>query len=259
MSMWNDPNTNRVFVGLVGASIAAHLIGVAVLPVASAAHEPPHEPSTVAITFTTPPPPSPPPPAPQVATEAPAAATAARTVTPANRRVAPKPRAQPTPANIATAVPATDAPAEADFTMTTMTNAGPSAFATTGAAQGGGTGEQANAQRTTGGGRGGNGTNLVALADLSRAPIAPALDAALERNYPSAARDAGTSGTAVVRVRIAGSGRAEVVRILSASADEFGEACRRTLRGSVWQPPLDGHGLAVSTEISYTCRFEVAH
>jgi TonB family protein len=179
---------------------------------------------------------------------------------PAPRRVAAKPAKPATPravpSNIQTAAPAEAAPAEADFTMTTMTNANESAFATTGTSHGGGTGEDA-VSRPTGGTV--KGEQTVALADLSRAPIAPALDAALERNYPAAARDAGVAGTAVVRVRIAASGRAEAVRILSASGDDFGQACRRTLLGSVWQPPLDGHGAAVSTEISYTCRFEVAH
>jgi TonB family protein len=252
--MWNDPNTNRVFIGLIGASIATHLIGVAVLPIAQAAHEPAHEPTAVAITFT--PPPPPPPPVAEIATQAAPTTAAARTITPTTRRVATKPRPQPAPPNIATALPAPDAPAEADFTMTTMTNAGETSFAATDGARGGGTGELPAAARNPGRGEG---RGLVALADLSRAPVAPALDVALERNYPAAARDAGAAGTAVVRVRIAATGRAEAVRILSATADEFGQACRRTLLGSVWQPPLDGDGTAVSTEISYTCRFEVAH
>jgi hypothetical protein len=46
-------------------------------------------------------------------------------------------------------------------------------------------------------------------------------------------------------------------RVMNESFGGFGEACRRTLAGSRWSPPRDASGKPVSTEVSYTCRFEI--
>ena len=45
--------------------------------------------------------------------------------------------------------------------------------------------------------------------------------------------------------------------VVSETAAGFGRACRDTLTGSRWTPPLDRDGHAVTTVIHYTCRFEV--
>jgi len=95
----------------------------------------------------------------------------------------------------------------------------------------------------------------VALADLSRPPSPPSLDEALARRYPAAARAEGRSGRAVVRARIEPDGRAVVVGVVTATEPAFGEACRLTVDGSRWRPPLDARGAPVATEVSYTCTF----
>jgi hypothetical protein len=61
----------------------------------------------------------------------------------------------------------------------------------------------------------------------------------------------------VVRVRIDPDGGAGVLRVLSASAPAFADACRATVDGTRWRPALDARGAAVATEVSYTCSFEV--
>jgi TonB family protein len=98
---------------------------------------------------------------------------------------------------------------------------------------------------------------LVAVADLSRKPEAPALQDILERNYPTEARQSGQSGKAVVRARITADGSVRDLMVLSETGQGFGRACRDTLAGSRWTPPLDQGGKAVATIINYTCRFEV--
>lgn len=98
---------------------------------------------------------------------------------------------------------------------------------------------------------------LLPLADLSRRPSAPSLNAELERHYPADARAAGISGTATVRARIFPSGIAGGVRLVSETHPGFGAACVRTVSGSHWSPPLDATGRAVATEITYRCRFVV--
>jgi TonB family protein len=95
------------------------------------------------------------------------------------------------------------------------------------------------------------------LSDLSRKPRAPSLDAALRQNYPPDLRRRGTEGQAEVRVVIDGGGRVEEIAVLSESAPGFAEACRKTLLGSRWSEPLDHDGRAVSTRLTYRCRFEV--
>jgi len=98
---------------------------------------------------------------------------------------------------------------------------------------------------------------LAKLSDLSRKPHAPSLDAALRQNYPAALRRRGTEGQAEVRVVIDARGRVGDVAILSESAAGFAEACRKTLLGSRWSEPLDRDGNAVSTRLTYRCRFQI--
>jgi protein TonB len=101
------------------------------------------------------------------------------------------------------------------------------------------------------------GAPLAKLSDLSRKPRAPSLDAALRQNYPVEQRRRGTEGQAEVRVIIDRLGRVGEVAIVSESAAGFAEACRRTLLGSRWSEPLDREGQAVSTRLTYRCRFEI--
>ena len=98
---------------------------------------------------------------------------------------------------------------------------------------------------------------LTAAADLSRLPEAPRLEDALERNYPREARQSGQAGKAVVRARISAEGGVHDLTVISETGAGFGRACRDTLTGSRWMPPIDRAGHAVATIINYTCRFEV--
>jgi outer membrane biosynthesis protein TonB len=98
---------------------------------------------------------------------------------------------------------------------------------------------------------------IVPLASLSRPPAPPDLAGMLERHYPEAARKNGQSGQAVLKARILPDGHARELVVVSESALGFGDACRATLRDSVWTPPLDRDGQPVATLINYTCRFEV--
>lgn len=108
------------------------------------------------------------------------------------------------------------------------------------------------------GGRSLTAAPFVAAASLARAPRSPAgLDAELERNYPLGARRAGVSGKAILRVRITADGRVAVTTTVSESFEGFAAACDRTVRAGRWEPPVDREGRAVSTEITYVCRFEV--
>ena len=61
----------------------------------------------------------------------------------------------------------------------------------------------------------------------------------------------------MLRIEVLADGRLGEVKRLSESYPGFGEACERTVRGARWEPPIDRDGSAVSTEITYTCRFEV--
>src|SRR5262249_61091020 len=83
---------------------------------------------------------------------------------------------------------------------------------------------------------------VVALASLSRPPEPPDLNAALERHYPEAARKQGTPGQAVLKARITPEGQVRDLVLVSESAAGFGDACRATVRGSTWSPPLDHAG-----------------
>ena len=97
----------------------------------------------------------------------------------------------------------------------------------------------------------------VALADLSKKPIAPALSSALRQNYPAAARAQGVAGEASVRAQIGADGVARSVRVLSESQSGFGQACRRSVEGSRWGAPLGRAGTPVATTVVYRCRFRV--
>ena len=101
------------------------------------------------------------------------------------------------------------------------------------------------------------GPTVVPVADLSKRPVPPKLDAVLERYYPPAARQQGKSGTAIVRLRIDSDGQVRKANIVSESETGFGSACRSTVLGSMWSPPRDQHGNPVATFVSYTCRFRV--
>ncbi|MGE0322719.1 MAG: TonB family protein [Polyangiaceae bacterium] len=99
--------------------------------------------------------------------------------------------------------------------------------------------------------------SYVAAKDLARPPRAPGLDGTLARYYPAAARAAGISGQASVRVAIDAQGTARVLGVLGESYAGFGSACQRTVQGSRWSAPVDKDGRAVSTTLVYRCRFRV--
>jgi len=99
--------------------------------------------------------------------------------------------------------------------------------------------------------------SVVPLASLSRPPSPPDLAGMLERHYPEAARRNGLAGQALLKARILSDGHARDLIVVSESAPGFGDACRATLRDSLWTPPLDRDGRPVATLINYTCRFEV--
>jgi hypothetical protein len=101
------------------------------------------------------------------------------------------------------------------------------------------------------------GPPLVALGSLSRPPAPPDLVGELERHYPEAARRQGLAGQAILKARITPEGRARDLILVSQSTAGFGDACRATLRDSIWSAPLDRDGRPVATLVTYTCRFEV--
>jgi hypothetical protein len=72
----------------------------------------------------------------------------------------------------------------------------------------------------------------------------------------------GVEGTVVLAVRILHDGRLGRMSVTreTPSGYDFGSACRRTLREmGTWNPPLGRGGEAVSTDISFTCSFEVMY
>lgn len=95
------------------------------------------------------------------------------------------------------------------------------------------------------------------LSKLSRRPVPPSLEAALERNYPREARGLGKSGEAKVQARVEASGEIRSASIVFATSPDFGDACRRTLVGTRWSTPLDGNGKPAATSIYYRCKFRV--
>jgi protein TonB len=172
----------------------------------------------------------------------------------------------PPPTDAPPPPPPPEAETPADFSGTTLTNDGPGE----GWASAVGNGEAMRGpigtpgRKVTGRAQEGAPTPsrakaepVVALASLSRPPEPPDLNAALERNYPEAARKQGTPGQAVLKARITPDGRVKDLVVVSQSAPGFGDACRATLRDSRWTPPLGPGGDPVATFVNYTCRFEV--
>jgi protein TonB len=157
------------------------------------------------------------------------------------------------PADDSLAVRANEGPL--DFTASTLSNVARNEGEQGGTGRGGAPGTRAAAGPSSGPAR--SEPAIVPVAALGRAPRAPGLDRALERNYPSDARRAGIAGKAVLRVRIQADGRVSVATSLSESYPGFGDACARTVREARWEPPLDREGRAVATEITYVCLFEV--
>jgi outer membrane biosynthesis protein TonB len=254
--MWSE-HTSPKFLIVVAASIAAHIALLAVLPPADAT--PPSRPRTfVTIETASAQPPSPSPPV--EARVAPQETAAARLPTPMKRPAAPRRTAK---AQIATQP--TPAPSETppmDFAGVTLSNDGASWSSPTGNGEAltGPIGAPGPAEHVGPVRRTASGTateRVVAVGDLSRLPRAPNLDAALAANYPSDAKTAGTTGTAVVRARILADGRVATMRVVAESVPGFGAACQRTLAGSHWEPPLDASSRPVITDISYTCTFAV--
>ncbi len=98
---------------------------------------------------------------------------------------------------------------------------------------------------------------LVPVTDLSQRPTPPPLGGKLTSHYPPDAKRRGEEGIAVVLARIEADGRIRIASVASESGLGFGEACRQTVIGSVWSPPLDAQGRAVATQIQYTCQFRV--
>lgn len=256
--MWRE-HTSPAFLIVIAASIAAHAAFIAVLPHTDAKPPKPPRVSTV-VQFETATPPAPPPP--KLETPPPPEEVATRPPNaPQARRIA---RAQPVaPRQVATTEPPSGPEAPVDFSGVTLSNEGASWSSPTGNGAPM-TGPIVAAEPSTRPGpvrRGPSGTStelVVAVGDLSRPPKAPNLDGALATNYPAEARRAGLTGKAVVRARILADGTVATIRAISESAPGFGAACKRTLTGSRWQPPLDARSQPVITDISYTCTFAVA-
>jgi hypothetical protein len=245
-AMDRDERPGLTLAWVLGVSLAAHVALFGVLGPRGAPHAPARRrPVEVTMEVAPAPPVAPIPPAP----------------------AAPKPRAVArrlvarAPATSAPA-PSTPAPADApaDFSGVTLTNDGPgpgwaSAVGNGGAMRDpiGAPGAKLGSAPVTRAAE----PPLVALASLSRAPSPPDLADVLERHYPEAARRQGLAGQAVLRARIPPDGHPRDLVVVSQSTLAFGDACRATLRDSVWSTPLDRDGRAVATLVTYTCRFEV--
>jgi TonB family protein len=169
--------------------------------------------------------------------------------------------AEPPPA----AEPPAAAETLADFTGQTLTNDGPGAGWTSATGNGqkmsgpvGRPGARVT-HRVVDGTPGGTGSGppVVGLGDLSRIPVAPDLADRLAAAYPADARAKGIEGKAVIKARITPEGQVRELAVVSETTAGFGAACKATLRASEWTPPLDRDGHAVSTVITYTCRFNV--
>lgn len=248
--------TQHPFIGLFaacGVSLLAHGIAYASLAFAPV---PPRElpPSRVAfrVRATEPPRPVPPPPAPESVRPEPPAKAA---------------KSKPTPNT--PAPPPAAAPAPVDLRGVTLTNdTGGGSFSSVvgnGSALDGPVGPiaakappaaKASAPAPASASPA-PGVPEVAAADLSTRPVPPELTANLRDHYPAAAKARGIGGSATVRVRIEPDGRVKRVELMTESFEGFGEACRRTLVGSMWTAPRDRDGRAVATHIRYTCRFVV--
>lgn len=249
--------------GLLVVSVAIHVLAIAgVTGGRTAESTRPRPPTLVTMEVAPPVPSAPEASSPTPAPAAPKAARVVRTVAAARPvKVAAAPRVAPQ---------APQAETPTDFSGVTLTNDGPGpgwASATgNGAAMHGpiGTPGRKVTGRSLDGAAGGTqagpareGPPVLGLADLSRPPRAPVLNDVLERNYPNEARKRGIQGNAMLRVRIMPDGHVRDLIVLAESEPGFGDACRRTLRGSVWSPPLDRGARPASTYVSYTCKFEV--
>jgi protein TonB len=179
---------------------------------------------------------------------------------------APRPPKQPPPVADKTP-PAAAEETIADFSGTTLTGQGGWASAVgNGAAMDGPIGSPTGVvtgrtrSGVAGGVVGGTGLRVVAEGDLSRRvqlPPAELLNAALERNYPKAARAQGIEGVTRIRLRVFASGKLQVLATLSETYPGFAESCKVALRDMTFTPGLDQSGQPVATDIPFTCRFNV--
>lgn len=103
----------------------------------------------------------------------------------------------------------------------------------------------------------GLGPKLTRPEDLSRLPTPPDLGSALLAQYPARARALGETGRATLSLIVYEDGRVGGIEIRSASSEEFGRACRQTLVGSRWEPPVSKDGRRTATRVGYTCQFDV--
>lgn len=258
--MWSE-HTSPTFLVVVAASIAAHVALLAVLPPADAA-TPAAVPVTTMVTIDAVEPPTPPPPPPPPL-ETPAAPESVTARAPMPRAPRPVRRPAAPPPEVATAEPPAAAETPVDFSGVTLSNEGGSWSSPTGNGEPmSGPIAVSDSTARPGPARAapsrGSGDRVVAVGDLSRPPRAPDLDVALAANYPREARRAGITGKAVVRARILGDGSVGAIRLVSESASGFGVACKQTLAGSRWRPPLDARNEPVATDVTYTCTFAVA-
>jgi TonB family protein len=149
------------------------------------------------------------------------------------------------------------ADAPADFTSTVLSSDGPGVAVPPGGGGAPGGSARGAAPGPAYATRAQAGPRTVAVADLARPPRAPRLDGALEQHYPIDARRGGIAGSAVLRVQVLPDGRVGRVVRISETYAGFGGACEAAVRSAPWAPPLDRSGSAVTTELNYTCRFEV--
>jgi TonB family protein len=104
---------------------------------------------------------------------------------------------------------------------------------------------------------GGGGLTLTPKEDLSRLPAPPDLTDRLNAMYPPRAKTLGDAGRASLSLVVLPDGQVGAIDVRSASSADFGKACKDTVAGSRWAPPLDRNGKAVATRVGYTCRFDV--
>jgi protein TonB len=254
----------RIF-GVMGVSLGVHMALLAVLGFMPRPTIDEHKLVEMEITEPEPPPPPPPPPAaeepPKPPQEEPAKPKAPPKVVAAPKPAEPPPQAPPKAA----------AETPVDLTGVTLTGDDGASWssvvgngqAMTGPAAriGVKTGrDKAGSPQGVVGGKG-NAPALVPEASLARKPVAPeGMDALLEQFFPARARAQGVSGSALLRVRIMSDGRVGEMQTLRETGDYgFGSACMKALRQRRWQPPLDKAGQPVSTEIRYSCEFEVSY
>jgi TonB family protein len=103
----------------------------------------------------------------------------------------------------------------------------------------------------------GGGLALTPKEDLSRLPAPPDLTDRLLAMYPPRAKALGDAGRASLSLVVLADGRVASIDVRSATSADFAQACKDTVAGSRWAPPLDRNGKAVATRVGYTCRFDV--